>query len=126
MKHGQSGMSFRHYGKLMEQWIWKAKDWPNETERALMIRMLANHMKKSFLVWNKDSVDDRKILKDLHTLSDGAIRLDERNYRLTEVKELQHQMRAAANGNTGGGSGGGGGNPHSNKNKNKKNFHKNR
>ena len=46
-------------------------------------------MKKTFMIWNKDSVDDRKILKDLCELSDGAIVLKEDSYKLMEKKDIQ-------------------------------------
>ena len=45
-------------------------------------------MKKSFLTWNKDTVDDRKIFKDLADLSNGAIVLDEENYKLAESRDI--------------------------------------
>ncbi len=31
-------------------------------EKQIMIEHLANHMKKSYLQWNKDAVEDEKIL----------------------------------------------------------------
>ena len=45
-------------------------------------------MKKSFLTWNKETVDDKKIFKDLDELSDGKIILDEEVHKLLESKEL--------------------------------------
>ena len=50
--------------------------------------MLANHMKKTFIVWNKDTVTDRKILSDLAELSDNLIVLNEENYRLIDNREV--------------------------------------
>ena len=45
-------------------------------------------MKKSFLTWNKESVDDRKIFKDLYELSDGVILLKEEEHKLAESREI--------------------------------------
>ena len=45
-------------------------------------------MKKSFVLWNKDSVDNRKILKDLADLSDGKIVRDEEALKLADVADL--------------------------------------
>ena len=41
-----------------------------------LVSMLANHMKKLFYQWNKDSVEDEKILKDLKEYTHGVIDLD--------------------------------------------------
>lgn len=45
-------------------------------------------MKKSFLTWNKESVDDRKIFKDLDELSEGQIVLSEEVHKLTESRDI--------------------------------------
>ena len=44
-------------------------------------------MKKTFIVWNKDTVTDRKILSDLAELSDNLIVLNEENYRLIDNRD---------------------------------------
>ena len=58
-----------------------------EAKEAL-IRMIANQMKKSYLLWNKDSVDNRKIFKDLADLSEGRIVRDEFSVKLAEASTL--------------------------------------
>ena len=40
---------------------------------------IANHMKKCYLNWNKDTVDDKIIFKHLYELSDGQIDLTGEN-----------------------------------------------
>ena len=44
----------------MEKMIQKLSDFEGE-EKEILMEMLANHMKKSFLAWNKDAVEDEKI-----------------------------------------------------------------
>jgi hypothetical protein len=83
LEYSNSRIAYRHYGKIMERMIAKATELENGDEKAQLIRLLANHMKKSFMTWNKDSVDDRKILKDLDELSEGQIVLNEDSFRLT-------------------------------------------
>ncbi len=43
-------------------------------ERDVLIYQLANHMKKSYLTWNKDSVDDILIFEDLSNISNGVLK----------------------------------------------------
>lgn len=79
---------YRHYGKTLELMIRKATEFESGVEKDQLIRMLANQMKKSFLNWNKESVDDRKIFKDLDELSEGTIVLDEEVHKLAESRDI--------------------------------------
>ncbi|MCD7938177.1 MAG: DUF4290 domain-containing protein [Tannerellaceae bacterium] len=88
LPYNNSRIRYRHYGKTLELMIKKANDMEAGEEKDQLIRLLANQMKKSFLTWNKESVDDRKIFKDLDELSQGAIVLNEEEYKLTESKDI--------------------------------------
>ena len=66
---------------------------PDGPERSALVSMLANHMKKLFYQWNKDSVEDEKILKDCREYTHGVIDLDASTYHLRDV---QGNGRAAA------------------------------
>ena len=79
---------YRHYGKTLERMIKKCEDYPDGPERDQLISLLANHMKKSFLTWNKEVVDDDKIFKDLREYSHGKIDLSPETFRLKESKEF--------------------------------------
>ena len=79
---------YRHYGKTLERMIKKCEDYPDGPERDQLISLLANHMKKSFLTWNKEVVDDDKIFKDLREYSHGGIDLSPETFRLKESKEF--------------------------------------
>lgn len=79
---------YRHYGKTLECMIRKATEYPEGEGKTFLIRLLANQMKKSFLTWNKETVDDQKIFQDLDELSTGKIILDEELHKLTESKDI--------------------------------------
>lgn len=79
---------YKHYGKTLEQMIRKATDYPEGEEKSFLINLLANQMKKSFLTWNKETVDDRKIFDDLDELSGGKIILDEEQHKLTASRDI--------------------------------------
>ena len=79
---------YRHYGKTLERMIKKCEDYPDGPERDQLISLLANHMKKSFLTWNKEVVDDDKIFKDLREYSHGRVDLSPETFRLKESKEF--------------------------------------
>ena len=84
---------YRHYGKILENMLEKASEMPDGPERDAFISMLANHMKKLFIAWNKDGVDDEKILKDIKEYTHGIIDLNPDTYRLRDVKEPAPQRK---------------------------------
>jgi hypothetical protein len=66
---------YKHYGKTVERIIAKAKDYPEGDERNALVEQIANLMKRSYLTWNRDSVNDEVILKQLDELSKGQLKL---------------------------------------------------
>lgn len=78
---------YKHYGRTIEMLIEKAVSMPENEEKEALIGVIANHMKKSYLTWNKDAVDDELILKDLVYLSKGRIEVPA-DIKLAETKEI--------------------------------------
>ncbi len=76
VKYPLSKMRYRHYGKIMEDIIKKAKDIEAGEEKEFLIELIANNLKQSYLIWNRDSVTDDVILNQLEELSDGELKLD--------------------------------------------------
>lgn len=89
--YNQKEVRIRHYGHTMELMLQKAQEWEEGKERDILISQLANHMKKSYLTWNKDSVEDEKILQDLKIISQGKINTD--NIELAEAKSIPQQRQ---------------------------------
>jgi len=88
LPYPQGRIAYKHYGKILESMIKKATELEEGEQKEYLISLLANHMKKSFLTWNKESVDDRKIFKDMAELSEGRITMDEEQHKLTESKDI--------------------------------------
>jgi len=87
VKYNQSNITFRHYGKIIEQFITATSQMDDENPaKATNTELVANQMKKAYLVWNKDAVEDSKILKDLAELSKG--RLNKPDLHLQEITEI--------------------------------------
>jgi hypothetical protein len=79
-------IKYRHYGKTIEFLLDKAAVYEDEKERKQLINLIANHMKKSYVIWNKDSVTDDKILEDIEEISKGRIKCTE--LQLTDTKDI--------------------------------------
>jgi hypothetical protein len=58
-----------------------------------LVYTIANHMKKCYLNWNKDTVDDEVILSHLKELSGGALVLKDKE-TLSESKDLLRKKPA--------------------------------
>ena len=86
--YNNNRIRYRHYGKTLELMIRKATELEAGVEKDQLIKLLATQMKQSFLTWNKESVDDRKIFKDLDELSSGKIVLDEEVHKLAESRDI--------------------------------------
>jgi hypothetical protein len=52
---------------------------------------IANHMKKCYLNWNKDSVSDKIIFDHLRDLSEGQLDLKSDNEELSDANSLVRQ-----------------------------------
>ena len=89
--YGTHDIKFKHYGKTIEFLIEAAVELPEGEEKNNLINIIANHMKKSYLTWNREVVSDEIILEDLKTLSKGKI--DIKDMKLNEVRELIGKKR---------------------------------
>ena len=70
-------MRYRHYGRLLENLIKKACEIEDSDEKNNLLALICNHMRKDYITWNKDSVDDQKIADDLIELSDGKLKIND-------------------------------------------------
>lgn len=81
-------IKIKHYGRSIEDLIEKAVAMEEGPERTRLVQLMANHMKKSILTWNRDAVDDQKIFDDLRTLSEGKIDVNEETCHLLEIRDM--------------------------------------
>lgn len=81
-----SSIKLKHYGKTIEKIIDYTCEMPESEAKEALIYMTANHMKKLYVVWNRESVNDEQIYNDLVELSEGRLRISNR-IRLAEIKD---------------------------------------
>ena len=92
--YGSQRIKVKHYGKSVEALIEKVLAMEEGPERTRLIELLANHMKKSILSWNREAVEDQKIFDDLRQLSEGAIDVNAETIHLIDSREIQAPPRA--------------------------------
>jgi hypothetical protein len=100
VSYSDNDIRFRHYGRIIELMIEEATKFPEGEEKDELIRLIANHMKKSYMTWNRDSVTDEIIFHDLHELSkhrltvkEGLKLNDQKDFQKTKKKRMQMQQR---------------------------------
>lgn len=77
LTYPQKKIKYRHYGSYIPKMIGKAIEWENQEEKKALTEQLANLMKKTYLIWNRDSVNDNLIHEQLAELSTGKLSLSE-------------------------------------------------
>ena len=75
LKYPQNFPKYRFYGNNIKTMIDVAVSWEDGDLKEALTYTIANHMKKCFLNWNKDTVEDDVIFNHLFELSDGKINL---------------------------------------------------
>ena len=88
LEYPQNFPRYRFYGNNIKRMIDVAVTWEEGDKRDGLIITIANHMKKCFLNWNKDTVDDRVIFNHLFELSDGKIDYKDSSEELVDATEL--------------------------------------
>lgn len=96
LPYPKSASRYRFYGNNIQTMIDTALTWEEGDAREALYFAIANHMKKCYLNWNKDTVDDNVIFKHLIDLSKGEIDLATRNEPLSEVKNLLRKRNPKA------------------------------
>lgn len=87
LKYSENNIKFRHYGKIIQGIIEKAITYEEGAEKEQLVSNIANHLKKSYLNWNRNSVDDQLILDHLEYLSKGNLKLQE-DQKLSHTSEI--------------------------------------
>ncbi len=88
LSYPQKTPKYRFYGNNIKSMITVAMGWEDGDLKNALILNIANHMKKCFLNWNKDTVQDEVILNHLLELSDQKLSVKEEDLPLTDAEEF--------------------------------------
>ncbi|AEK23445.1 DUF4290 domain-containing protein [Capnocytophaga canimorsus] len=88
LSYPQNFPKYRFYGNNIKKMIDVCVSWEEGEMRTALAYAIANHMKKSYLNWNKDTVEDEIIFQHLHELSNGKINLSITEEDLSTPKEF--------------------------------------
>lgn len=88
MTYPQNFPKYRFYGNNIKRMIDEAVKMEEGDLKEALILAIANHMKKSYLNWNRETVDDDVIFEHLRELSGGTINLKNSEEDLSEASNL--------------------------------------
>jgi hypothetical protein len=97
LSYPQNFPKYRFYGNNIKTMIDVANTWEAGEMKDALQYTIANHMKKSFLNWNKDTVEDVVIFGHLFELSNGKIDLRDSKEPLSEISSLLKVQRKFTN-----------------------------
>ncbi|MCL2414215.1 MAG: DUF4290 domain-containing protein [Bacteroidales bacterium] len=68
-----NGIRLKHYGRSLQRMIAKASELQEGDEKTALVRLLIIQMKRAYMLWNQNILDEHLIAEQLQILSDGKI-----------------------------------------------------
>jgi hypothetical protein len=99
LEYPQNHPKYRFYGNNIKTMIDVANTWDEGDMKEALVYTIANHMKKCFLNWNKDTVEDSVIFDHLYELSGGKLNLKNSTEDLSDSSSLMKSKRKFSNNN---------------------------
>lgn len=102
MTYPKTENRFKHYGKSVKNLIDAAVAIEDKAEQSALVGVILNLMKKTYLTFNQDSVDDDQIVTDLKLISKDKLSVPEGFQMIStnEVLAMSQKKRTASNTNT--------------------------
>lgn len=97
LNYPQNFPKYRFYGNNITYMIDVAIKWEDGDLKNALILVIANHMKKCYLSWNKETVEDEVIFNHLLELSNGKINLFKTNEELSNTQNLMKVNKKLSN-----------------------------
>lgn len=99
LPYPQRNPKYRFYGNNITNMIEVANSWEEGEMKSALVKVIANHMKKSYLSWNKDTVTDTVIFEHLYELSGGKLNLLQSIEELLNTSDLMRTNKKMSNKN---------------------------
>ncbi len=97
LRYPQNHPKYRFYGNNIKTMIDVAVSWEDGELKQALVYTIANHMKKCFLNWNKDTVEDAVIFDHLYELSNGQLNLKDSDEDLSDASSLMRSKSKYSN-----------------------------
>jgi len=90
-------IKYSHYGCIIPAMIEAAAKMKDGEEKDYLTSLILNQMKKDYVTWNKSTVADEVIIRDLIEISGNRLKVHE-NYKMPDVRDLIAQPKGKTQG----------------------------
>ena len=97
LNYPQNFPKYRFYGNSIQYMINVANSWEDGEMKSALVKVIANHMKKSYLSWNKDTVEDAVIFEHLYEMSGGKLNLMNGEEELLDSSDIMRTNKKMSN-----------------------------
>lgn len=87
LPYSDNRFRFRHYGKFIEGILKRINEIEDPEKRNTLTEMMANHMKRSYMSWKKETISDDIIFKELEIITRGEVVIPD-NLKLGDFREI--------------------------------------
>ncbi|HOK39250.1 MAG: DUF4290 domain-containing protein [Bacteroidales bacterium] len=77
LPYSDGEIKYRHYGKIIEKLVKKIPEIEDPKAQRALIELMANHMKRSYMTWKKENINDEIIIKELNRLLENKVPIPE-------------------------------------------------
>ena len=91
MKYPMKEIRQRQYGHLIEEALKLLAEMPEGEARDELLAQVANQMKQSLFIWNRDAMDEEKVESDIAHYTGGKVKLDLESFHFAPVQTLPRQ-----------------------------------
>lgn len=88
LQYSNPSFPFRHYGKVIQAMVNQACCEEDIQKRHALTNIIANRLKYTYLLWNKDQVDAEQIKHDIELMSRGLLTCDFPEFQLLHSWQL--------------------------------------
>ncbi len=96
MEYKTKRLKYRHYGRIIEKMVDRAKSMPESPERDELASQLIGAMKNSFSNWNNSSIESDMVYDHLYEMSDGVLDYRHSRPNVRSVGELSESSSEKA------------------------------
>jgi len=81
-------MKYPQFGRIVEDLIAKCRSIEDPERRNALMVTISNHIKKSYMIWNKENINDEVIFNVLKEITEGELEVTDEALKLIDGREF--------------------------------------
>ena len=84
----EQDMKYPIFGRIIEKLMDKCRHITDPDRKNELIKTITNHMKKSYVLWNKENINDEVVFKVLKEISGGELEVQDEDLKLIDGRDF--------------------------------------